>query len=288
MARTLSTITSSIKTEIRTYPSLNGFLFPEEGGSSVSVFNTFIAVMAIIVLTYEHIHDAFKADIQALADKAISGNTAWLQSKILAFQYGDVVSIGEDFVPKYDLIDTSKQIITRAAVLDGDPVVIKVAKGNVGALTPLAAGELTALQDYYFGTSTSEGIGFAGAFAQFVSLLPDRMYIDADIYYQGQYGEAEMKTAVMEAIDGYFATFQDENFNGVVRMERVRDIIQAVDGVTRIVINDVRTRAEAIAFASAVTLDVQGAYQTISGYLISEDDTGNTLNDTITMVVETL
>ena len=287
MARTLAEIELSIKQQVKASSSLSSFKLVEDGGSKFSAFNTFITIMAGAIKTFEEIHDAFKADIQDLANAAIAGNTQWLQAKILEFQNGDAVTIDANYVPGYATIDLTKQIITRCAVVDGNPIEIKVAKGDVGSLAPLSAGELTALQDYYYGTSTSEGIGFAGIYAQFTSLLPDRMYIEADVYYQGQYGSATTKAAVIAAIDNYFETFQASNFNGVVRMEEVRDAIQSVPGVTRIDIQDVRVRDQATPFAAGRVLDVQGIYNTIAGYLISEDDPGNTLNDTITMNEET-
>ena len=288
MARTIGQIKAAIKEEVRNHPELDVFLFPEDGGSKVSVFNLIIAIVAIAIFAYESIHDAFRAEIQLLANRAISGNTAWLQDQILKFQSGDLVTIDEDFVPVYDPVDESAKIITRCAVVDGDPVTIKVAKGEVGALEPLSAGELTALQNYYYGTSTAEGIGFAGIAAQFVSLYPDRMYVEANVYFQGSFTEEDTKAAVIAAIDNYFNTLQDENFNGVIYMETLRDVIQSVAGVTRIELVEIKTRAQSVAFGSAVTQDIQGVYQTIAGYLISEDTASNTLNDTITMVKETV
>ncbi len=287
MARELTEIISSIKTQVRTHPELDVFLFVEDGGSAVSIFNLFISITGLTVFTYENIHDAFAADIQAISDKAMAGNTAWLQDQILKFQNGDSVTL-VDFVPTYSPVVVANRIVTRAAVVDGNPVTIKVAKGVVGSLVPLSAGELTALQNYYFGTSTSEGIGFAGVFAQFVNLLPDRMFIEADVYYEGQFIQATTKTAVIDAIDAFFNTFQDNNFNGNIFIETLRDKIQLVPGVTRIDFTSIKTRAESIPFGSASTQDIQGVYQTIAGYLISEDTTGETLTDKITMVEETL
>jgi len=101
MARTLEVIQTEIKTAIRTYPSLDDYLFPEEGGSQVSVFNIIIYVVAFSMFTLETMIDIFTANIQAIADSAVSGNVAWVRQQILEFQFGDVVTI-TDFVPGYD------------------------------------------------------------------------------------------------------------------------------------------------------------------------------------------
>ena len=45
MARSIDEIQQEIKVTVRTYPSLDQFLFPEDGGSSVSVFNLLITLL---------------------------------------------------------------------------------------------------------------------------------------------------------------------------------------------------------------------------------------------------
>jgi hypothetical protein len=289
MARTLEEIQNEIKTKIRTYSSLDDYLFPEEGGSSVSVFNLMIFTVAAAMFTLEILIDSLKSDIQDIADAAPSGNPKWVQNQILNFQYGDVVTL-TDFVPGYDPVDESARIVTRCSVkqLGSGVVAIKVAKGTPPSLGPLSAPELTALKDYYFGTSTTEGIGFAGVRATFINLDPDRMRVEATIYYLGQYVEATVKTAVIDAIDDFFATFQDEAFDGTIIMNKLVDAIQAVPGVSRVEITDIKAREATVALGSATDIDVQGYYTTVAGYIISEDTASNTLTDTITMTEETI
>jgi len=284
MARSFNTIKSEIKTAVRTYPSLNDFKFPEEGGSSVGVFNLLITIMASAILTFEVILDVFKEDVQGLALSAVSCNAKWLQGQILAFQYGDIIQIGDDYVPYYTVPDVSKQIITRCAVVEGTWVTIKVAKGTVGSLGPLTTPELDALKDYYFGTNFNEGIGIAGITPAFVSENPDRMKVTASIYYQAQSDPAVVKAAVIAAIDGFFETFQDTNFDGTVFIISLTDAIQAVAGVTQVVYSAIEGRDSATPVGSGTAVDFQGSYQTVAGYLISEDTASHTLDDTLTMV----
>lgn len=297
MARSVEEIQTAIKADIRTYSSLDDFDFPEDGGSQTSVFNVIIFVVSAAMFTFEVIVDNLRTVIQGIADTAPSGNESWLRRQILNFQYTDTVSINTTdstlanyFVPEYATVTPANRIVTQCTVSDGTAgsVIIKVAKGTAGSLSPLTTPELTALSNYYYGTSSTEGIGFAGVRATFVSLDSDRMYVDADIHYLGQYVEATVKTNVIAAIDGFFETFTDENFGGTVYMIRLVDAIQAVEGVSRVVLNEVKARPEATPFVSAATVNIQGVYTTISGHIISEDDSGNTLDDTITMVEEAI
>lgn len=289
MARTLEVIKQEIKTNVRTYSSLDDYLFPEDGGSQVSVFNVLIYVVAAAMYTLEVLIDVLKADIQEIADSAPSGNAKWVQRQILNFQYGDVVTL-TDFVPGYAVVDESARIVTRCSVkqLTSGVLAIKVAKGTSPSLTPLSAPELAALEDYWYGTSTTEGVGFAGIRSTFVNLNPDRMRVEATVYFLGQYIEADVKADVVAAIDDFFATFQDTAFDGTVIMNKLVDAIQAVEGVSRVELTDVKARAATVALGSATTIDIQGYYTTVAGYLISEDTASNTLDDTITMEEENI
>lgn len=289
MARTLEAIKEEIKTKIRTYPELDDYLFPEQGGSQVSVFNLIIFTVTASMYTLEVMIDLLQETIQDIADSAPAGNAKWLQRQILNFQYGDVVTL-TDFVPGYDPVDESARIVTACSVkeLGSGVVSIKVAKGTAPALGPLSGPELAALKDYYYGTSTTEGIGFAGVRANFVNLEADRMRVEATVYFLGQYIEADVKADVIEAIDDFFATFQTIAFDGTVFMIKLVDAIQAVPGVSRVVLTDIKARQETVALGSATDIDVQGYYTTVAGYIISEDTASNTLDDTITMTEEVL
>ena len=132
MARTLDAIQTEIKTAIRTYSSLDAYLFPEDGGSKVSVFNVIIYVVSLSMFTLETMIDILKAIIQGIADTAISGNIAWVRQQILNFQYPDVVTI-TDFVPSYSPVDETHRIVTRCSVkqLSSGVLAIKVAKNVV-------------------------------------------------------------------------------------------------------------------------------------------------------------
>lgn len=297
MARSVEEIQTAIKADIRTYSSLDDFDFPEDGGSQTSVFNIIIFVVSAAMFTFEVIVDNLRSVIQGIADTAPSGNESWLRRQILNFQYTDTVSINTTdntldnyFVPEYATVTPANRIVTQCTVSDGTAgsVIIKVAKGTVGSLSPLTTPELTALSNYYYGTSSTEGIGFAGVRATFTTLESDRMYVEGDIYYYGQYVAATVKTNVIAAIDAFFESFTDENFGGNVYIIRLVDAIQAVEGVSRVTLDSIKARPEATPFASATVVNIQGVYSTISGHIISEDETGETLDDKLTMIEETL
>jgi len=286
MARTYEAIKSEIQTTIRTYPSLNAFLFPEEGGSAVAVHNLIIATVAQAILTFEAIVDSAKAALQAISDTIPAGNSSWLQKQILNFQYGDVIGFVND-VPLYNPVDPTHRIITQCSVkqLSSGIVALKVAKGSPPG--PLSGPELTALSDYYYGTSTTEGIGFAGVRVQLISLDADRIRVQANIYFFGQYTQAVVSASVIIAINNFLSVFSLDSFDGTIFMKDLKDIIEGVAGVSRVEFTSIKARANTNPLISAVDVDFQGFYSTFAGYVISEDTLGNTLADTLIFIQET-
>ena len=291
MARTVSEIIGIIKAKARTFPSLDSLLFADDPG--VIVPNNFVdsvETFATAQNTFEQLADLTAADIQAIADAAPTGNAKWIQAQILKFQYGDVIQISDDFVPFYPVVDPTKQIVTRCAVFSDantDIVEIKVAKSE-DPPEPLTDDELTALQDYYYGTGDTQGIGFAGVKAEFTNQDPDRIFVEGSVRYLGQFDAVTIKNNVIQAIEDFLAGFQNENFAGTIKMQRLEDAILAVEGVSRFEFanNGVRARDFNTPFGSSQIISPDGFYNTVSGYAISEDTVGETLQDKISTQLE--
>jgi len=291
MARSVEQIKTQIETSIRTFPSLDGFLLPSDpGGSNVTAFNALIFGVAVSINLFEQLLDVFRIEATELIQSTPVHNTGNTRQKILDFQFGDVIDLDSNFVPSYPVIDDSKKIVTQCAVVnsDTDVLTIKVAKGIAPSLQPLASNELTALQDYFLGTAVSQGVGVAGVSVIWVNQNADKFFIEADIFYLGQFDEATVKTNVIAAINNYLDGFQSEAFNGELFMNRLVDQIQAVDGVSRVNLENVRGRSDAIAYPGGTVVDTQGTYLSTSGYIVEETAGGGTFNDTITMQLETL
>lgn len=291
MARTIAQIKDIIKTKARTFTSLDALLFEDDAGAITgSAFIDTVDTVATAQNTFEVLADQTKVDIKAIADAAPTGNAKWIQSQILKFQFGDIIEIGDDYVPFYPVLDQTKKIVTRCAVFSDKVtglVEIKVAKSE-DPPEPLSAAELVALEDYYYGTSDTQGIGFAGVKAEFTNQDPDRLYVEGKIIYLGQFDPNTVKTNVIQAIEDFIAGFQNENFAGTIKMQRLEDAILAVEGVSRFkfATNGIRARDFNTPFSSSTVVSPDGFYNTISGYAISEDEAGETLTDKITTELE--
>ena len=283
MARTID----EIQQEIIDAKNADANLAALNSPSAVAIWRLWTRIVAGAIETQEQLWDVFKSEVEQIAREAVPGTADWLQKRVLEFQYDaanpQVVTV-IDGKAAYSTIDESLRIITRAAVVEqtNNRVLVKVAKDDgSGGLEPLTTDEVNALISYL------DAIGFVGIAIDTISLLPDRLRLEGQVYYNGQFVESTVKAAVIVAINSYLASVSVENFNGEIIREEIVDAIQAVEGVTGVDTLNVSliARPNSVPLTGAV-VNVQRSYITSAGYIIEEDTTGNTFDDTITMTLQ--
>jgi hypothetical protein len=156
-------------------------------------------------------------------------------------------------------------------------VKIKVAKSEPP--TALSGAQTSALQSYI------NVIGCAGINYLVSSSTSDKLYVDADIYYQGMYSDV-ISANVIAAIDAYLAGLP---FDGQLLISDLDVTIRGVEGVKDVVLKNVRARANGTALGSATYLveDAQTVirfWNTVAGYVVGEDTVSNTLADTLNFI----
>ena len=277
MARSIQTIVALLDAEQAAQTGLSGLNSP----STTAIFKLWKYIVATQMFLQETLWDIYKAALELTISKAAVGTSAWLQDKVLKFQYDattpQVLSVGSDFSVNYTTVDTTKQIITRAAVnrTVQRTVLVKVAKSDPPVA--LSGPELSSLNGYL------DDICFAGVNYVATSLVSDKLYLKANVYYDGQYSST-ISDAVISAVNVYLAALP---FDGKIKLSAIVDSIQTVTGVNDVVLEDVAVRADATAFASK-TYMVQGnttlipLYQLAAGYIIEETTASNTFTDTLT------
>ena len=277
MARSIATIVALLDAEQAAQTGLSGLNSP----STTAIFKLWKYIVATQMFLQETLWDIYKAALELTISKAAVGTSAWLQDKVLKFQYDattpQVLSVGSDFSVNYTTVDTTKQIITRAAVnrTAQRTVLVKVAKSDPPVA--LSGPELSSLNGYL------DDICFAGVNYVATSLVSDKLYLKANVYYDGQYSNT-ISESVISAVNVFLATLP---FDGKIKLSAIVDSIQTVTGVNDVVLEDVAVRADATAFASK-TYMVQGnttlipLYQLAAGYIIEETTASNTFTDTLT------
>lgn len=292
MARSQAVIKAQIINYISSIPIISQLVV---NNSQVAYNNNFIDIVARTINFFEQLMDAYKVDLEDKVSKGAVGSDAWLQDRILRFQYDSgtpqIVEIKSDFSVDYVTVDTTKRIITRASVntTSNQTVTVKVAKQNPPVA--LSAPELAALQSYLTNTGDGTyagrgvGIGFAGTKIVATSNDADEIYINADINYNGQYA-ATIQEDVISAINNYLANI---DFNGKVYISNLEIAIKSVTGVVDVLLKDVAIRANTTLFANKTYLvqnqtTIIQSYALEAGYAIGETTSGQTFADKLNFI----
>lgn len=273
MSRTIEQIEAAIIADVQAEPALSDI---SSNTSRRAIWRLLCFVMASAVLLLEQIIDVFKAENEIKINSATPATEQWLTDRVFKFQYSattpQVIQL-VDLAPVYPLIDPTLRVVTRCSVVTtlSNTVNIKTAKNEPPvALSPT---ELASLQSYV------NVIGVPGVFYNCSSGEADRVYIDANIYYSGQYSTV-IEGTVTNAINTFLANLP---FNGQFKISDLELTIRSVIGVTDVLVNNVKIRANSTAFASGTFLvqnktTISRLFNTIAGYVILEDTVTNNLN----------
>jgi hypothetical protein len=281
MARSIQTIVALLDAEQANQTDLSTL----NSTSNSAIYTLWKYIVATQMYLQETLWDIFKADIEAKIRTAAVGSAAWLQSKVLEFQYDSVtpqvLTVGSDFSINYTVPDTTKRIVTRCAVnrTAQRTVLIKVAKSE----PPVALGvlELSSLGGYV------DDIAFAGVNYFVTSKASDKLYLKANIFYDGQYAST-ISDSVILAVNTYLANLP---FDGKVKVSALTDAIQSVTGVTDILIQDIAIRPDATSFIDKTYLvqnntTIIPLFQLDAGYIVEETTSGETFADKLTFTAQ--
>ena len=277
MARSISQIKAQMIDEKNNQSALSGLT----STSQTAIWNLYFFIVATAINIFEQLQDLYKSDIQTQIANAIPQTKQWLQAMVFKFQFDannpQILSL-VDLVPLYPIVDTTKQIVTRCSVNTeiNKQVSIRVAKENPPV--KLTTAEVNALSSYV------TLIGNAGVTYNVISLDPDLIEINADIYYNAQYS-AIISDSMTNAINTFLANI---DFNGAIYVGKLEDAMRGVAGVNDVKINVLNVRASFETYAQTHTLYNLSTginnrlYQPYAGYIITETQTSHTLTDTLT------
>lgn len=279
MSRTVSQIQASMIADIQSDPTLSGLT----STSKRAIWRLFTFIFATAIFLLESLIDIFKSSVEATAAVAAPASASWIQDQVLKFQYDALVpQIVQliNFAPAYPTVDVTKRIITRASVITtvAGQTLIKVAKNEPPVA--LTSDELSALQSYV------NTIG-ATIFYTVTSTNADELYLNADIYYQGQYS-AIIQENVINTLNAYLAALP---FNGVLKVSDLERTILNTTGVNDVILKNVKARQDSDPFTSGTFLVqnqqlISRVWPTISGYIIPETTSGQTLTDSLNFIAQ--
>lgn len=279
MARTIEQIQASIITDIQATPELA----EANSTSKRAIWRLFAYVQASAILLLEQIIDVFTTENDIKISKAIPATASWLNAKVFEFQYSatnpQIVQL-INFAPVYPVIDASLRLISRCSVVTtiSNQVIIKVAKNEPPVA--LTTTELNSLQSYI------NNIGIVGVNYSCQSLVSDKIHIEAEIYFDGQYSTVIAGT-VENAINIFLSKL---SFNGNLKISDIELAIRNVVGVNDVLLKNIKMRSDATAFVDGTFLVqnntvISRIFPTIAGYVVAETTSGQTFADKLTFIV---
>ena len=218
MARTIAQIQAQIIATKNAQPELAGLT----STSKRAIWNLWTFVVAACIAIFEQLLDSFLTEVETQVAQSAGASVLWLQAKMFQFQYDattpQVIQL-INTVPQYPVVDANKRIITACSVTSSlsNQVSIKVAKSS--PFVALATAELTAAQSYI------NTIGAAGITYNVISLNADKLYVQAQIYYQGQYSTV-IQQNVIDAINSFLQNLSIVNFNGSMKISELEIAIR--------------------------------------------------------------
>ncbi|MEI2758961.1 MAG: hypothetical protein V9G42_05940 [Bacteroidia bacterium] len=273
MARTVSEIYQQLVSEKNTQPHINSLtpviddeqtlLSDLTTPSKVAVWRLIFYIVAVALWIHETLWDLMKKQLEDIAAYSRPGTALWYQQEAFKFQFGDSLVWNPTTLKyEYAVIDATKQIIKRCAVVEGGGFVrIKVAKLVSGVLTPLTSAELAAFDAYI------NDIKFAGTDTICSSFLPDLLKLAYKIYYNplvlAADGSQLSNPAVFPVEDAINNFISNLPFNGVFELSELVDAIQAASGVEDVIQISAEAKYGLLAYNAIVE-----RYLPNAGYLI--------------------
>lgn len=289
MARLVSDIQVQIQSALVTNFAAIGISINPNTWSKRNILRALCFTFATLAAYLEQLMDTLKSSIETTALQSAAASPLWIQAQMFNFQYSatdpQVLAL-VDTVPIYPTTNAALRIITACSVNSTTPnvVVIKATKTVSGSFSPLDAPQIAAAQGYI------NTLGAAGINYSVVSLASDKLMVNANIYYAGQYS-AVIQDNVKNAINSFLTNLSVTNFNGSVKMSDIEQVIRAVEGVNDVQLLNVRGRADSTLYASGIDLVFNSQtllrqYGSVAGYVVTETEATHTLNDTLNFIAE--
>ncbi len=282
-ARDIQVIKNQIVAEKTAQPDLASLT----STSKAAKWNLWAYIIAVCTQLFEQILAVYMDDLDSKIQVAGVGTSPWLRDQILKFQSGDVVNFNTTtFVTSYPVIDETKKIITRCSVsiVGKNEALIRVAKNEPPEA--LSSPELTELIGY------AQYIEFAGTNITIKTFDSDKLYLKGMVYYKGEYATV-IQDNVIDALNAYLANISSAtNFGGRIKINAIIDTIQSVEGVTDVKLQEAGVRADLVAFSSRTVIYNLAtgvnlvSYDSISGYVVQETESGQTFSDQLTFTVD--
>lgn len=227
MARSINEIYKEIVAEKDKRLELSEY----KSDSKVSVINGIAWFVSAAIYSFETIMDTFIIDINDIIKDRINGTPSYYVNAALKYQHGDKLKIKDDGLGfGYEKTDETKRIITQASYQESSnpqsldtKLILKVATGTNGKLSPLTEDQLTQVTAYI------NQIKFAGTYIEVVSRKGDIIIPRLTVFYDGSVMEEAMRSALDDALNKFII---ETKFNSAIYVSSIVSCLMAVEHVT--------------------------------------------------------
>ncbi|MGB1307544.1 MAG: hypothetical protein ACPG6B_01440 [Oceanihabitans sp.] len=259
MERTINTIQDEIIEAVEASGNLNALevlteneqstLTALSSTSKVSVWRLYIWVVSFGIWIHEQLMDVLKQDIEARITQTRPFTKHWYEATSLDYQHGySLPETGSYALPnnttEAQTIAASK-LIKKAAVVQTvfsgvGALRVKVATLNNNELVAVPDAVLQGFQEYI------ELKGAAGVYVITTTSEADKLKIAYDIHFnalildnEGKRLDGTNDTPVQDALKSYLKSV---DFNGILSLDRLDQVLQKVEGVTDVFIQEAASK----------------------------------------------
>lgn len=226
----------------------------EEQISSVSVINLLIYVVAVAHHILERIFDTFKEEVEERIAAAYPGSVSWLWNRAMEFQFDEESNAYLYEHGVYQSVDTEKQIIKHAAVVEEYNIVQIKVSGN--DYEPLDEVQKASFEAYM------NALKFAGVKLSISSLQSDDLSLKIHIWRNRLVMPEENNSVLKSAIEEYLNNIR---YGGTFNKTKLMDAVQTVRGVEDVTIESCVLTAHDSA-GTVTNLQTQN-YRPIAGHI---------------------
>ena len=239
--------------------------------SLVSIENILFFIVAAAHHVLERLFDGFRSEVEKTLERAIVATVPWYYHKALEYQHGDKLTLNETTMQYYyPKLNESRRVVKYAAVRDrGGSIQILVSGSKDGLPEPLSKDVLTAFEAYIkmlkpAGVVVSIRTAPADHIRIYAAISVDPMILSPEgLRYR------DGARPVEEAIKAYLRGI---TFGGTFNKTKLVDAIQAVEGVTDVLLTACQARTHSGAYK-----DIEGNNYTAYSGSIVDDDLTSTL-----------
>lgn len=265
--------------------------------SKMSIMNGLTWTVAAVIHSFETLLDVFAVDISTAINERVNGTPTFYANALLQYQQGDELSVREDGLAfGYANVDETKRIITQVSYVEStddvnldSKLILKVATGEKGHLTPLPVSEMIPVNAYI------NKLKFAGTRIEVISREGDVLIPRITIFYDGGIPESEIYDHIEEKLNEYI---MQAPFDSSLYVSSIIEKVRSIEHITDVYIEEGATPEQGIFIASydadghiLPTEKVHRKIKTSSGFLKQSSGKGEekelpTFRQAIKLIVE--